>query len=139
MRRGVRVTTSDGGRRSDRLAIPQLPGVWDFWAGRVQSKHLLGPVRLGRAIGKDHELVAVRLVTVGDPGRDLDEHVVVLAEEYLLQLPVGRRAFPQVVENQLRTARDERVVDGHRLVDVPGLDRTRPGTGEIDLPELDEV
>jgi hypothetical protein len=127
---------SPHGRPASHRGGPSRRGSRPCWA---EAEHLVRVVGLRPGVGQDHLLVAVRLVAVGDARRDLDQDVVVLAEEDLLQLALRRRVLADVVEDELRPARDDRVVDRHRLMDVPGLDGARPGGREVDLAEGDEV
>ena len=97
-------------------------------------------VRLGRAVGQDHHLVAVRLVAVGDARRNLHETVVVLAEEDLLEFAFGRRAFAAGRTcTSLARPRQHGVVDRHRLWMCQALIDAGPRAREVDLAELHEV
>src|SRR5688572_6373626 len=91
------------------------------------------------AVRQNHHLVPVGFITVGDSRRNLNEHVVVFSQEDLLQTSLCRRFRPDVIKNQLCPARQDSVVNSHRLMDMPGLDGSRPRARKVDLSKTNEM
>src|SRR6185312_2221969 len=114
-----------------RSAMAQVPVVRHVFAEWVEPDDFVWIVRLAGAIRQNYELVAVSFVPVDDPGRNLDENVVVVTQKYLLKFALRRGAFASIVQYELCSSGYDRVIERHRLVDVPGLHRTGPCAREI--------
>src|SRR5437667_862724 len=116
------------------LAEPP-PGVRDarvFWR---DPDDLARVVRQRRAV-RDHRIARAEPDepvphTRGNP----DARVAVGAELDLLNLPARRRVHPVVVQHELDASQWDRVVQGHRLVQMPPFDPAGMDEGEVDLAE----
>ena len=72
------------------LPVLEVPIVRYFWCMRVHPQHFLGIVRLGGAVREDHHLVAIGFISIGDPGRNLDENIIVFPQEDFLKFAAGK-------------------------------------------------
>src|SRR4029077_1969642 len=82
---------------------------------------------------------AVAFEAVPDQWRNLDQAVVVLAQEDFLYGSARRGIRPIVIEHQLDAAKGNRVVNGHAAVAMPSFDHAGKDDGEIDFAEFSEM
>src|SRR5437762_953653 len=120
-------------------AVPYRPVVGDVIVERINADAPRRVVGVRGAVGHDRAGCAHPLEAVPDVGGDHNKRVVVRTEEDLHQVAAGRRAVPFVVDRQLNTSEDARIVQRHLPVPVPPLYDAGINGREVDLAKRLEV
>src|SRR5262245_32706756 len=119
--------------------VVDAPVVRDVVVEGIEPGRPAWIVRMRAAVCNDRERLAEPLDPGPDSGRDYDQGMVVGPEKPFEHGPRRGRAGAVVVERELHSAVDARVVERHLAVLVPALDDPSVDAREIDLAELDEM